>query len=174
MRYYWLLLPTILLALYGCVGPQPKTVTSTINEQVSITLNNPTKQFLSGGQPSEDDLRVLASHGTKHIINLRTIDEPVSFNEKRLVNELGMTYHRLPVNGAKGITKNNAQQLDSLLASVGDDPAFVHCASGNRVGALIAIRAHFIQGASLEDAIDKGKRWGLTGLEETVRQQIKQ
>lgn len=174
MKYYLLLLPITLIALYGCVNPQAKTSFSVITEQASIPLNHPTEQIISGGQPSENDLRVMAHNGTKHIINLRPINEPVSFNEKELVEELGMTYHSLPISGAGDITKNNAQQLDTFLASVNGEAAFVHCASGNRVGALIATRAYLIQNQSLEDSIAEGKRWGLTSLEQTVRQQIEQ
>ena len=174
MKYYLLLLPITLIALYGCVSPQTKTSSPLIAEQVSIPVNTPKPQVISGGQPSENDLRILAKNGTKHVINLRPTTEPVSFNEKKLVEELGMTYHSLPISGAGDITKNNAQQLDDFLASVNGEATFVHCASGNRVGALIAMRAYLIQNQSVEDAITEGKRWGLTSLEQTVRQQIEQ
>ena len=44
----------------------------------------------------------------------------------------------------------------------------VHCASGNRVGALIALQ-HGLESGDVDAAIAEGKRWGLTRLEPVVR-----
>lgn len=46
----------------------------------------------------------------------------------------------------------------------------VHCGSGNRVGALFALRAFHDEGYDLESAMEKGGLAGLTKLEPYVRQ----
>ena len=48
----------------------------------------------------------------------------------------------------------------------------MHCASGNRVGALMAISSVELDGATVEDAIAVGKAWGLTRLEGRVREVV--
>src|SRR5690606_38327465 len=53
-----------------------------------------------------------------------------------------------------------------------EGPALVHCASGNRVGALAALRAAWLQGADEEAAIAEGRRWGLRSLETEVRSSL--
>jgi hypothetical protein len=48
----------------------------------------------------------------------------------------------------------------------------VHCGSSNRVGALLALRAAWLKGATLEAALAAGRSAGLTGLESAVRSAI--
>jgi len=48
-------------------------------------------------------------------------------------------------------------------------PIVVHCASSNRVGAMAALRAAWLQGQSADQAIETGKAWGLKSLEPEVR-----
>jgi len=57
--------------------------------------------------------------------------------------------------------------LDELIAAA-NGPVLIHCGSGNRVGALLALRES-LAGADDEAAIEYGKEGGLTGLEDRVR-----
>ncbi|MFC5577936.1 hypothetical protein ACFPOA_07935 [Lysobacter niabensis] len=63
------------------------------------------------------------------------------------------------------------QAFDAMLREA-KRPVLVHCASGNRVGAIVALRAAWMEGRSTEDAIAIGKTWGLKGLEGEVRRRI--
>jgi protein tyrosine phosphatase (PTP) superfamily phosphohydrolase (DUF442 family) len=74
------------------------------------------------------------------------------------------------VAGAADLTAEKAQELAAALE--GDGPALVHCASSNRVGALLALRAFYVAGASPSDALETGRRAGLSGLEEDVKQRL--
>ena len=49
----------------------------------------------------------------------------------------------------------------------------MHCASGNRVGALMALRASQ-NGASAEEAMAAGKAAGLTRLEPVVAKRLEE
>lgn len=48
-------------------------------------------------------------------------------------------------------------------------PVALACASGNRVGVLLAARAFWFDGASPDQALTLGKQAGLTRLEPVVR-----
>jgi len=104
-----------------------------------------------------------------HVINLRPVSETPKFDEASLVAARGMSYHSLPVDGAAGLSLNNVKALDQLFKQAGDERLFLHCASGNRVGALMALRSALIYGENKDTAIAKGKAWSLTRLEADVR-----
>lgn len=134
-------------------------------------FESPAANRYAGGQPSAAALLELRDAGVRHVINLRTDAEPQAYDEAAQVTALGMTYHHLPVAGAAGVNVENAQALDALLAGLGDEPLLLHCASGNRVGALMALRAA-LHGSSTEAAIAEGYRWGLRSLTPVVRQRL--
>jgi protein tyrosine phosphatase (PTP) superfamily phosphohydrolase (DUF442 family) len=60
--------------------------------------------------------------------------------------------------------------LDDVLQEI-DGPVLLHCGSGNRVGAVLALR-HSLSGASEEEAIAFGNDAGLTKLEDVVRERL--
>jgi len=132
-------------------------------------LKTPTTNYYSGGQPTAEQLTALAGAGVKHVINLRPASETPKLDEASLVADKAMIYHSLPVDGAAGLSLNNVKALDQLFKQAGDEKVFLHCASGNRVGALMALRAVFIYDESTDAAIAQGKAWGLTRLEPEVK-----
>jgi uncharacterized protein (TIGR01244 family) len=132
----------------------------------------PSEQFLIGGQPDEAALRQAAEAGIKAVVNLRGPTESADFGQGQLVAELGMTYMRLPISGAADLTPENVRIFGGFLEAIGDRPALLHCASGNRVGALFALHAGLHEGMDTEMAVELGKMHGMTGLEEAVRQQL--
>jgi protein tyrosine phosphatase (PTP) superfamily phosphohydrolase (DUF442 family) len=77
-----------------------------------------------------------------------------------------MSYISLPISGASDITYENADALDRILAEI-DGQVLVHCASSNRVGALLALRAR-LKGADPEEALALGLDAGLTSLQPAV------
>lgn len=129
-------------------------------------LSNQSNNTYVSGQPTQQQVAILADAGINHVISLRTEGE-LDWNESELVESAGMEFHSIPI-GRDGLTSANAQSLESLLASLDGQPVLVHCGSGNRVGALKAITAHD-GGANVDDALAEGQRWGLTGMEPTVR-----
>lgn len=130
-------------------------------------FNTPTANLVTGGQPSKAELERLKSAGVTKVINLRGPDEEAPFDEKSEAERLGLEYISLPISGAPDVTSENARELHKLLQ--GDEQVFLHCASGNRAGALLAIRAHEIQGKPVEDSLELGRAAGLTSLEERVK-----
>lgn len=144
----------------------------TLNSEAALAsgtknIANPAENIFSSGQPSRDEFAALAELGVKHVINLRPQPEQ-DWDEAAYVSSLGMHYHSIPVADASDITPANAAKLNQTLQSTGAEPALVHCASGNRVGALVALQ-HGLETGDVEAAISEGKRWGLTRLEPVVR-----
>lgn len=142
----------------------------------SAEINNfraPSGEVLSSGQPTVSQLGIASRAGVKHVINLRTPQENVDFDESEVVESLGMEYHSIPVAGGGGINADNAASLQALLARFDGEPVLIHCATGNRVGGLFAVAAH-AEGASVDSAIAEGARWGMTSerLQDLVRENL--
>lgn len=131
---------------------------------------SPAPQLLTAGQPTADDFRTMAAAGLKHVVNLRPPAEDAGFDEAALAAQLGLRYTLIPVAGPADITEDNARKLDAALAAAPGEPTLVHCASSNRVGALFALRAAWVQGRSTEDALAFGRTAGLTKMEPLVQQ----
>ncbi|MCY4264834.1 MAG: protein tyrosine phosphatase family protein [Gammaproteobacteria bacterium] len=134
-------------------------------------LRNPEGYQMSSGQPTASQLETAAAAGLKYVINLRTPQEDVDFDEAEVVESLGMEYFSIPVaTGGSGVTTENAASLQELLGRFNGEPVLVHCASGNRVGALMALSA-FSGGATIDKAMENGARWGMTseGMQQRVR-----
>ncbi|MBS64337.1 sulfur transferase domain-containing protein [Salinisphaera sp.] len=112
------------------------------------------------GQPSAAQLREALAGSVRTVVNLRPAGEFDEFDEAGLVADAGMHYVHIPVAGPDDINDANAHTLDAALA---DDrrPAIVHCASSNRVGALMAYRARYLQGKNADEALQVGLDAGL-------------
>lgn len=129
-------------------------------------------ELITGGQPSRADLEKLKAAGVTTVINLRAASEDAGYDEAAAAKALGLNYVSIPIAGAGDITAGNAAKLDAALRAA-DGKTLLHCASGNRVGALLALRAA-AAGQSAEDAIAFGKSAGMTSLEQAVRTQLAQ
>ena len=117
----------------------------------------PASDLLTAGQPSAAQIEALATAGLKNIINLRPS------------TGLGMNYTVVAVAGPDDINLENAKKLDTALAAAAGTPTLVHCASSNRVGALLALRAAWLQNQTSEQAMALGRAGGLTKMEPLVQ-----
>ncbi|CAN0336053.1 unnamed protein product, partial [Chrysoparadoxa australica] len=84
------------------------------------------------------------------------------------VAAIGLTYHHLPIASPEDLNESNVRRFDEIMVPVGDEPALVHCASGNRVGALFALRAGWLKGQAPDAALALGRSHGLTKMEPAV------
>lgn len=129
----------------------------------------PGEGLCTGGRPRQADLQEAKNKGVRKVINLCPLAEDPGYDEAAFVNQLGMDYVNIPIAGPADLTRANAQRLADALADV-EGGVLVHCASGNRVGALFALRAHYIDGRPVEQAIADGRAHGLKAMEMAVRQ----
>ena len=141
-----------------------------LEKVVELGTVSPVDGITSAGQPDEGALEVFADSGYATVIDLRGEGEDRGFDEAAVVEELGLHYVTLPIANGSEITFDNARKLDELLQE-SPGPVLVHCASGNRVGALLALRAS-MKGADDEKALALGREGGLTGLEGAVQERL--
>ena len=134
-----------------------------------VNARTPLPGVLSGGQVTEEQLAEAAAAGFRTVVNLRTSEEPLDWNEPARVEELGMRYVSLPIAGAAGVTRDNAEKLARILEKA-ERPLLLHCGSGNRIGALFALQAYYLEGEAPETALRIGLDAGLTKLEPKVRE----
>lgn len=167
---FFVVLTAVLIAGCATTAADEPVVTlpaSAIHADASVL---PAKGYVSTGQPDATILRAAAEAGYVGVVDLRTADEPRGLDERATTEQLGMTYVSLPVGGPQDVTYENAAELDRILATM-PGPVLLHCASGNRVGALFALRAK-AAGASDDEALAIGKAAGLTRFEDVVRERL--
>lgn len=158
--------------LAACEGAPASTDTLLVDVGAVAKQNTvtPVDGITSAGQPDQAALAVFVEKGYVAIVDLRGERENRGMDEKAEVESLGMDYVLLPIASEDDISFENAKKLDDLLAAY-DGPVLIHCGSGNRVGALLALRQS-MNGADDEAAIEYGKQGGLTGLEPVVRARL--
>ena len=130
----------------------------------------PVDGITSSGQPDAAQFALLAEAGYVAVIDLRGEDEDRWLDEAAVLGELSIDYITLPLTGPESISMENAAKLDQILAGY-DGPVLVHCGSGNRVGAVLALRQS-LRGADDAEALAYGKAAGLTRLEPVVKQRL--
>lgn len=123
----------------------------------------------SSGQPDEKALKVFADSGYSVVIDMRGPDENRGMDDfEGAVEAAGMQYLAFPVVGAEQVSFETAAKLDEVLQGI-DGPVLMHCGSGNRVGAVLALRQS-LNGAADEESLEFGKDAGMTRLEPRVRE----
>lgn len=132
-------------------------------------LCSPSPDLICGGMPSPDDLRNAQKAGVRTVVNLCQPQETPPY-EASLVQELGMQYVQIPVGGPPDLTETKARELAAVVDNCANHPVLIHCMSGNRVGALLALKASYADGASAQEALQFGRASGLKALEPAVWQ----
>ena len=123
-------------------------------------------------RPTPAQLKAIRDAGYQTVITLRTEKETGDEGEQATVERLGMKFVSIPVAGAAGLTQENARELAKTLAERDVLPAVLHCVSGQRVSALLGLKAFVVDRLSATAAIDLAKSLGLTKLEDALRKRI--
>jgi protein tyrosine phosphatase (PTP) superfamily phosphohydrolase (DUF442 family) len=155
----------------GAPSAELTTPAPTLADVQAVGIQNtamPLDNLVTTGQPTEEQLFALVDLGYTNFISLRPPTEEGAGWEEGIASDEGIQFARIPVDGAQGLTRENVLELDRLLGQAGDEGTVVYDSSGNRVGALLALRAYWLEGADPQAALDLGRRAGLSGLEPTV------
>lgn len=135
-------------------------------------LMSPREGVYSSGQPSPEQLEQLEAAGIRAVVSVRGAGE-CEWDEREPVERLGLAYHRIPVTGPSGVSEENARRLHRILEDQANLPALVYCGSGNRVGALYALKAFHCDDQGPDAALEAGRSAGLTQLEPLVRELLR-
>jgi uncharacterized protein (TIGR01244 family) len=123
----------------------------------------------AAGQPTPAQLAELAREGVRTVINLRGTDEPCEFDEAAEAARLGLRYVTLPIAGPGDLDRERVRRFGTLLDDARrEGGVLIHCASSNRVGAMVALDETLNRGCELADALERGRAAGLKTLEPAV------
>jgi protein tyrosine phosphatase (PTP) superfamily phosphohydrolase (DUF442 family) len=120
--------------------------------------------ILTGGQPTAEQLEALRDSGGDVVLDLRDPLEPRPVDEPHVVHSLGMKYVNVPVRSG-ALDDMTLERILEVLRSAGEHTVFVHCGSGNRVGAALIPYLILDQNMEEEDAVDQAMRVGLRSAE---------
>lgn len=155
----------------------PNPAVPTLSAELQATkvgnLAMPAPGLLTAGQPTEEQLAQLAKLGVTKVVCLRPATENGTGWEEGKAAALGVQFVRLPITGADDLTPAAAEKLAAELAAAGDKTTLVCCGSSNRVGALLAMKAFYVDKQSKEQALEFGKSAGLTKMLPAVEAKLK-
>ena len=133
-----------------------------------------TSHRYASGQPDIDQIKKLKKAGIDVVINLRPTIEFDDNIARNNLTEQSIAYYNIAVDGPDGLTMENVKALDKVLNEVKPaDNVLLYCSTSNRVGALMALRANWLQGKAPEQAIEIGRDYGLKSLETVVKFKFK-
>ena len=170
MRHAVVLL-VLILSVATAGEPAESPLKVDLDKVVEQGVVAPVDGITAAGQPDEAAFKVFADSGYVAVIDMRTAGEDRGLDEVPVVEGLGMEYVAFPI-GKEDITNDKAAELDALLEQY-DGPVLLHCGSANRVGALLALR-EFQATGDVETALEAGREGGMTRLEGTVIEVLKE
>lgn len=132
-------------------------------------IRRPLPGVLAAGQPNPEQLAALAAAGVRTVINLRLPTEQIEFDETSEARNLGLRYVLIPIAGPQDVSEESAALFSRELEKArraGD--VLVHCASANRVGAMLALDQFLTHNRSVTASLEVGRAAGLTTLEPKV------
>ena len=127
----------------------------------------------TGGQPTMPQVMALGQAGFRAVLNLREDSEFDAPAEAQAAADARLVYIRIPVQGSDP-RDGEAEEFLRVTDDRSHDPIFIHCASGNRVGAFWLIRRVLRDGYTFEDAAAEAARIGLKsqGLTDFARRYV--
>jgi protein tyrosine phosphatase (PTP) superfamily phosphohydrolase (DUF442 family) len=125
------------------------------------------------GQPTAGELLSFGDSDVGTVICLRAASEDGTGWEEEFARRNDIHFVRLPIEGPQDLTRANAEALAKAMASAPGGAA-VYCGSSNRVGALIALKAFYVDGIPANEALELGKQHGLTRMEAATRRVLEQ
>jgi uncharacterized protein (TIGR01244 family) len=101
--------------------------------------------------------------GFASIINLRQASEPGANVEEEgaAAKAAGIRYYHIPFDGAKPDVAVADKFLDAITGS-GNDPAFIHCAGGNRAATMWLIKRLAVDHWDVDRATKEATELGMT------------
>jgi protein tyrosine phosphatase (PTP) superfamily phosphohydrolase (DUF442 family) len=146
--------------------PVPVADSTTIVAMLSGVTNGacPVPGVATGGQPAANHLQALAKGGFRTVLDLRTAEEARGFDEPGTAKRAGLEYVSVPFMPA---TLGDAQfdRVREVLKRTDGRGVFVHCASANRVNAVLVPWLVLDRGWPLDRAMALAKANGLRSPE---------
>ena len=126
--------------------------------------SEPVAGWVTGGQPSEQQLKAFKAAGGEVVVDNRDPMEPRPFDEKSVARALGLEYVNIPF-GHGAVTTETMRQMHEKLKRLEGRKTLLHCASGNRTSAALIPYLMIDKKLEQEDAVDTAMKGGLRSAE---------
>ena len=124
----------------------------------------PVPGWITGGQPTEQQLKAFKSAGGEVVVDNRDPMEPRPFDEPATARAAGLEYVSLPiVHGA--VTTDTMKRMHQTLQKLQGKKALLHCSSGNRTSAALIPYLMIDKKMKQDEAVDLAMRGGLRSAE---------
>ncbi len=127
--------------------------------------------YVLGGLPSKRQFDLAVEAGFDEAMSLMSSDEEGISEVAPYATSIGVRYIRFTIRDERDLNEAMAWQFAATLAMLGK-PAIIHSAKGERVGAIFALMAFFVEEVSAEEALAIGAATGMGNLEGHVRSQL--
>lgn len=126
-----------ILAVAGFVTLAPALVLAAKGPQTYGVANAtfPLPGVMAAGQPTGEQIQLLAEEGYRTVIDLRSPDEPRGFDEPDAAKQSGLAYVNIPVTPAT-LDRATIDRFFNALRKA-ERPVLLHCSNSNRVGGLL-------------------------------------
>jgi protein tyrosine phosphatase (PTP) superfamily phosphohydrolase (DUF442 family) len=124
----------------------------------------PVTGWITGGQPTEQQLKAFKAAGGEVVLDNRDPMEPRPFDEPATVRATGLEYISLPIVHG-GVTTATMKQMHQVLTRLEGKKALLHCSSGNRTAAALIPYLMVDTKMEQEDAVDLAMSIGLRSAE---------
>jgi len=155
----------------AAITPNAPDEPRTLTPPLLPAAREPMPGVTTGGKPSAQQLMAAKQSGVRSVISL--LPEAQTADEAAEARRLGLSFTSIPIADASALTPDNAARLASAMDAPGAKPLLLHCDSGDRTGALLALRAYYVDHASSEAALLLGASAGMTSLRTQVESQLK-
>lgn len=124
----------------------------------------PVTGWITGGQPTEQQLKAFKSAGGEVVVDNRDPMEPRAFNESAVARSLGLEYINRPIVPGT-VTSDTIKQIHQTVKKLEGRKALLHCASGNRTSAALLPYLMIDKKMSQDEAVDLAMKGGLRSAE---------
>lgn len=129
------------------------------------------KHLYFSEQPDTAGIAEAKAAGVEVVINLRSPEE-MDWDEAGAVKQAGLAYYQVPIVGdGPSFDRESMQRVSELVKKHHGQPVWLHCSSGNRASAWLAIHLSQDHDMDVDQSIVLARKSGLTkaGVEERVR-----
>lgn len=146
---------------------------SAIAQDLPSHFKQVTSSHWSAGHfDSAEQIQAVAEQGIEVVISLLPSAE-AKVDEARLVTNAGMLFMHIPIANSSELTISKVQAVADALESAQGKKVLIHCASGNRVGAVMALKSAWVDNMPHSESFAVGKSYGLSSLSSQVQSLIK-
>jgi protein tyrosine phosphatase (PTP) superfamily phosphohydrolase (DUF442 family) len=134
------------------------------------------KHLYISSQPDAETFAIARKRGVSRVINLRDPAES-EWDEENTAEQAGLGYYNVPIAGkGQSFNADAINQISALVKQHKDEKILLHCSSGNRASAWLAIHLVKDHEFSTDNAISLAKQTGLTSpvIEVRVNQYLQE